>query len=234
MFDHCSQSCKTFEIGKTLLGVVIDWSDAEAAGLKKAVGEQKAEEFLKGCKVHWQHSCQQIANRVASSKNKQKEKDIFLAIANQIQKQDAIKIVACFETLCSVRTVNELVKLNIDSEISQEDTDYVDNNCDWLLAKHWAEWWSKASHLKRLCEAFTMMEQDVWSKCPATTNAVECKSKGCISDTPQGIKLAMISVYKVDKVVCLKHIAVEEGVILSYRSTSEEAKRTSARKKQKQ
>ena len=43
----------------------------------------------------------------------------------------------------------------------------------------------------------------------------------------------------VDKVVCLKHIAKEEGVSLSYRSRSEEARseearRTSARKKQKQ
>ena len=214
------------------MGVVIDWSDAEAAGLNLAVGEHKAAELLKGCKVHWQRSCQRIANRIASSKNKQKEKEVFLAIANQIQKQDAIKIVACFETLCGVRTVNELVKLNI--EISQEDADYVDNNCDWSMAKHWAEWWSKASHLRRLCKAFTMMEQDAWSKCPATTNAVERKNKDCTSDTPQCIKLAMISVYKVDKVVCLKHIAAEEGVSLSYRSRSEEARRTSERKKQKQ
>ena len=91
--------------------------------------------------------------------------------------------------------MKELVKLNIDSEISQEDADCVDNNCDWSLAKHWAEWWSKASHLKRLCKAFTIMEQDldVWSKCPATTNAVERKNIDCTSDTPQGIKLAMIS-----------------------------------------
>ena len=102
------------------------------------------------------------------------------------------------------------------------------------MAKHWAEWWSKAAHLRRLCKAFTMMEQDVWSKCPATTNAVERKNKDCTSDTPQCIKLAMISVYKVDKVVCLKHIAAEEGVSLSYRSRSEEARRTSARRKQKQ
>ena len=81
-----------------------------------------------------------------------------------------------------------------------------------------------------------MMEQDVWSKCPATTNAVECKNKDCTSDTLLYIKLAMISVYKVDKVVCLKHIAAEEfeGVSLSYRSRSEEARRTSARRKQKQ
>ena len=43
----------------------------------------------------------------------------------------------------------------------------------------------------------------------------------------------MISVYNIDKVVCLKYIAEEEGVSLSYRSRSEEA-RTSTRKKQKQ
>ena len=209
------------------MGVVIDWSDAEAAGLNLAVGEHKAGELLKGCKVHWQCSFQLIANRTASSKNKQKEK-VFLAIANQIQKQDAT---TCFEILCGVRTVNELIKLNI--EISQEDVDYVDNNCDWSMAKHWAEWWSKAPHLRRLCKAFTMIEQDVWSKYPATTNAVKYKNKDCTSDTPQCIKLAVISMYNVDKVVCLKHIAEEEGVSLSYRSRSEEARRTSARKKAK-
>ena len=36
------------------------------------------------------------------------------------------------------------------------------------------------------------------------------------------------------KVICLKHIAAEEGVSLSYRSRSEEARRVSARNKQKQ
>ena len=78
------------------------------------------------------------------------------------------------------------------------------------------------------------MEQEVWSKCLATTNAVEQKNKDCTSDTPQCIKFAMISVYKLDKIVCLKHIAAEEGVSLSYHSRSEEARRASARKKQKQ
>ena len=44
----------------------------------------------------------------------------------------------------------------------------------------------------------------------------------------------MISVYKINKIVCLKHIATEEGVCLSCCSRSEEARRTSVRKKQKQ
>ena len=41
IFNHCSQSSKTFEVGKTPLGVVINWSDAKAAGLNLAVGEHK-------------------------------------------------------------------------------------------------------------------------------------------------------------------------------------------------
>ena len=35
------------------------------------------------------------------------------------------------------------------------------------------------------------------------------------SDVPQSLKLAMIKVYKVDKVACLKHISAEEGAGLS-------------------
>ena len=62
--NHCSQSSKTFEVGKTLLGVVIDWSDAEAAGLNLAVGEHKAGELLKGCKVYWQRSCLQMVKQL--------------------------------------------------------------------------------------------------------------------------------------------------------------------------
>ena len=38
--------------------------------------------------------------------------------------------------------------------------------------------------------------------------------------------------YKVDKVTCLKHTAVVDGIILSYRSKSEEARRMTAKKRQ--
>ena len=53
--------------------------------------------------------------------------------------------------------------------------------------------------------------------------AVEQRNRDCESDTPQCLELAMMKVYKVDKAACLKHIAAKEGIILSYRSRSEEA-----------
>ena len=52
ILDHCSRSSKTFEVGKTLLGVVIQWCNTELADLNLAVGEHKTAELLKGCKVH--------------------------------------------------------------------------------------------------------------------------------------------------------------------------------------
>ena len=59
--------------------------------------------IIKGCK---QRSCQRVADRVATSSNRKKEKDIFLAIASQVLKlESAIDIVSCFEALCGVRPI---------------------------------------------------------------------------------------------------------------------------------
>ena len=60
------------------------------------------------------------------------------------------------------------------------------------------------------------------------------KKKDCKSDTPNCLKAAMIKVYKIDKVACLKHIAAEDGTSLSYRSKIEQVRRETARRKQKQ
>ena len=46
--------------------------------------------------------------------------------------------------------------------------------------------------------------------------------------------MAMTNVYNIDKVVCLKHIGAQEGISLTYRSCSEEARKTAAKKKQQQ
>ena len=69
MFDRCKKEFPSFELGKTLLGktllgIVIDWSDAEAQGLRDAVGEELANQLLKGCQVHWMRSFHRIADKV--------------------------------------------------------------------------------------------------------------------------------------------------------------------------
>jgi len=48
------------------------------------------------------------------------------------------------------------------------------------------------------------------------------------------LKLAIIKVYMVDQVACLKHISAEESAVLSYKSRTEKLRRMLAEKRQKQ
>ena len=49
IFHHAGKDHPTFRIGKSLTGIIADWSDQQAKGLEKAVGEPLAQEILKGC-----------------------------------------------------------------------------------------------------------------------------------------------------------------------------------------
>ena len=68
---------ESFELGLIMQGIVTDWSDAEIRGLKTAVGKDMAEKLLKGCKVHWQRSCQRVAEKVLSSRDRLREKSVL-------------------------------------------------------------------------------------------------------------------------------------------------------------
>ncbi len=65
LFEKCAKECPELKVGETLVGIVVYWSDAQANGLKLAVGEDLASRLLKGCQVHWVRSFQRIAARVS-------------------------------------------------------------------------------------------------------------------------------------------------------------------------
>ena len=64
--------------------------------------------------------------------------------------------------------------------------------------------------------------------CPTTTNAVECRNQDSSLLNPLHPKLALMEAYKLDKVACYKFIATNERTSISYRSKTEEARKTSA------
>ena len=171
-----------------LRGLIVDWSDAQIKGLQLAIGNEKAEMLLKGCKVHWIRSCQRVAEKVAFSCDRQKERTLFVHVARQIPLfTSAISVVACFETLCGLRQCQILQKEFI---CSPEDAKCIDESCDWTAAKHWAQWWTRSTHLKMLSRVFSSVPES-WRNCPTTTNAVERKNYECKTacDRPQPLKL---------------------------------------------
>ena len=83
-----------------------------------------------------------------------------------------------------------------------------------------------------LSAAFTEMDKDTWKRSPTTTNAVERKNRDCKSGAVS-IKQIMTETYKIDKVVCMKHITAIQGSSISYRSQTAEARAAQAKYRQK-
>ena len=51
VFSRVKELHPTFEVGKTLKGIIADWSDVQLQGLRKAIGEEKTSQVVKGCQV---------------------------------------------------------------------------------------------------------------------------------------------------------------------------------------
>ena len=132
--------------------------------------------------------------------------------------------------MCGVRTITQLVE-KLPDICSKEEAKTVDLHKNWSGANSWAQWWTRSTHLKMLSAAFSEMDMDIWKRSP-TTNAVERKNRDCKSDAVS-IKQIMTETYKIDKVVCMKHITALQGSSISYRSKTAEARAAQAKCRQK-
>ena len=227
-FQKCKSDHPSFEPGKTLKGVVVDWSDAEIKGLGQAVGQDIAIQLLKGCSIHWTRSWQRVRDRVATTSNdKSREKYLFALIASQIQKAQSGSIVTkCFQVLCRVNKSTSLV--GVVPGLLLQDSTFIDKQCDWSAATRWAEWWMQPRHLQMLHKDFSLMDNDIWDRFPADTNAVERKNQDSKDKIPQQLQSAMINLYKADKYMCTKHMAAMDGTSITYSDRSCEGRKKTA------
>ena len=64
--------------------------------------------------------------------------------------------------------------------------------------------------------------------------AVERRNADCKQKQPIPLKMAMLNIYKLDKAVCAKHFAAENGISISHRDRSETARGSAAQTRQRQ
>ncbi len=229
-FNKCKHSNNNFKLGISLLGIVVDWSDAEIKGLGSAVGKELAITLLKGCKVHWTRSWQRVRDRVATTKDKVREKELFSSIASRIPKISAgNNIVIAFEVLCKKKTANSL--LDIIEGFTRDDATFIDSSTNWSSATKWVEWWMRPQHLKLLHKDYSDMDESIWERCPSNTNAVERKNLDGKESLPQQLQIAIANLYKYDKAACAKNIAARQGVSVTYCDQSQEARKSEAAKR---
>lgn len=51
VFEGTTRRCPAFDNGKKLQGITVDFSDAEAKGLRDVLGREFVDKILRGCKV---------------------------------------------------------------------------------------------------------------------------------------------------------------------------------------
>ena len=175
-FNKCKHSNNDFELGISLLGIVVDWLDAEIKGVGSAVGKELAITLLKGCKVHCTRSWQRVRDRFATVKDKVREKELFASIASFSNSKISAgnNIMIAFEVLCKKKSANTL--LDVIEGLSKDDATFIDSSINWSFATKWVESWMRPQHLKLLHKDYYEMDKAIWERCPSNANAVERKS----------------------------------------------------------
>lgn len=75
-----------------------------------------------------------------------------------------------------------------------------------------------------LSSAFAEMDSSTFLRLPTSNNAVESYNRLCEGPTPDVLSVAMMTTYKLGMVASLQHIAVTNGMSVTYESQTPEAR----------
>ena len=175
-----------------------------------------------------------MRDRIATSGEKARERALFSCIASSIPNVAGQKVSMCFQALsCQLQSTQDLV--GVVKGFTGEDADFIDGKCNWTPAEHWASWWMRPDHLRMLHKDFSFMADDVWSRCPEDTNAVERKNRDSKDAHLVMIGQVIINPYKLDKSYVAKYLSAVSGNNISYtdRALMESGKAAQLRKNQR-
>ena len=187
IFDCCNQDNRANFLDK-LKGVIVDWATAQVEGLKAAVGNERAEELLRGCQVipsflaaehlslpmvlkkqvHFLRAVQRTADKVCCGCSS-KEKQTFIKLGSLImmeEDEDAVK--AIFAAMAGERPLQDLPR-----HIQQVLPSSTVNTKKWKAAKTWTEWWMRPLHLSK-CK-----HDDLWLNLFFSLNLVLSYAQKC-------------------------------------------------------
>lgn len=155
-----------FEVGKTLNGIIADWSDTQLQGLQEAIGEKKANKVVKGCQVciyvqkskkcitlhlqvHYQRSVKRVSEKVnkgSSTLAHQVFTTIGYAIPATKTKEDVDTL---FQVLCGAESLSCAIKILPESKSLFEKYQSEHDADTWTKCTHWCEWWTRPNHLSK-------------------------------------------------------------------------------------
>eukprot|EP00112_Aurelia_sp_Birch-Aquarium-sp1_P022077 Seg6109.1 transcript_id=Seg6109.1/GoldUCD/mRNA.D3Y31 product="hypothetical protein" protein_id=Seg6109.1/GoldUCD/D3Y31 len=223
IFTACTSDSPAFENGQGIVGIVVDFSDAQAKGVENVMGCKKAAEVLRGCRVHWMRQAERQAERIGENEI---ERRVFVKVCKAIpdETQDS-KINTMFDVLSGKTKVSVLTTiLELDAEERSID------NARWSKAKHWTSWWRKPKHAKMFIKGAKEMSNASWALCPETTNAVESMNRISVPNGSLTVKGFLEHLYRIDKNAAYQTVARQEGINVCSTQLARKKKASSQRK----
>ena len=89
---------------------------------------------------------------------------------------------------------------------------------NWKSAQTWVDWWKRPQVLRKLCKAFSDLDNNDWDDLPGTTNPVESINRQSVPDNVKSVSLRPLieHFYLEDKRHAIMQVACDANVTISY------------------
>lgn len=155
VFETVKKDHPHFAVGKSLQGIILDWSDHQTKGLEAAVGEEVASKVAKGCRVHFARSVKRVSEQV--NKSQPLAYKAFTTIAYAIPHQSAQKDVhTLFDVLEGKADIETALPLCEKQHSALLEYAKSHSPAAWNSCTHWVKWWRRDRHLSKCCALIFM------------------------------------------------------------------------------
>ena len=195
--------------------VMLDFDEAEANGFEESFGEEVTN-ILWGCSVHFLRSAMRIAKLVNSS-TASLGYQMYMSVAKLIPENPSQSTVkTAFKVLSGSEPFTALSK-HLPPPLCSLTIGEVDTVTS-TRAQTWTDWWTKPTVLKKLCKAYSSIDEDDWDELPGTSNPVESINRQSVPGNVKSVSLKPLleHFYLEDRRQAALQVASEAGVTISY------------------
>ena len=204
--------------------ILLDFDDAEANAFQESFGEDIMR-IIRGCYVHFLRSAMRVAKVVNSSVHSVGYR-LFMSISKRIPDEPSRDFVMeAFDILSGQKSFMCFAKY-LPSDLSSLKSCEIDTT-NWKSTTTWVDWWKRPQVLRKLCKAYSNLEDDDWDDLPGTTNPVESINRQSVPGNAKTVSLKPLieHFYLEDKRHAILQVACNANITISYHTKQRQRSR---------
>ena len=205
----------TYDITNAHKEILLDFDEGESNAFQESFGS-KVVSLIRGCAVHFMRSAMRVA-KVVNSSSVSTGYSVFMAISKRIPDEPSQSVVSDgFDILCGQKSFTAFSN-HLPPNLTKLTVSEVDCT-NWKSAQTWVDWWKRPQVLRKLCKAFSDLDNNDWDDLPGTTNPVESINRQSVPDNVKSVSLRPLieHFYLEDKRHAIMQVACDANVTISY------------------